>query len=167
MVNQINADSGIRRRSQTLRDLVLPDASQQCRATNRPNAGRSRRDVPRGRRRRRGRPHHRACGTDRAERDGRRPGHDQRDARCSPIGAAGNSCTERRFRRASQSGGVAAPDQKTAIVTGASRGIGAAIAERLARYGFTVVINYAGSAAPAEASTQGRNGGGEVTASAS
>lgn len=40
---------------------------------------------------------------------------------------------------------------KVAIVTGGSRGIGAAIAERLAGDGFTVVINYAGGAAEAEA----------------
>ncbi len=41
--------------------------------------------------------------------------------------------------------------KKVAIVTGASRGIGATVAERLARDGFAVIINYSGDAAPAEA----------------
>ena len=39
---------------------------------------------------------------------------------------------------------------KVAIVTGASRGIGASIAQRLARDGSAVVVNYAGSAQAAE-----------------
>ena len=40
---------------------------------------------------------------------------------------------------------------KCAIITGASGGIGGAIAKRLAKDGFSVVVNYAGKPAPADA----------------
>jgi 3-oxoacyl-[acyl-carrier protein] reductase len=58
--------------------------------------------------------------------------------------------------------------RKAAIITGAARGIGAAIARRLASDGFGIVINYAGSADQAEALADEieKDGGRSITAQA-
>jgi len=54
---------------------------------------------------------------------------------------------------------------KTAIVTGASRGIGRSIAKRLAIDGFSVVVNYAGNVKEAEAAVNEiKSAGGDAVA---
>jgi len=54
---------------------------------------------------------------------------------------------------------------KTAIVTGASRGIGRSIANRLAKDSFSVVVNYAGNSAQAQAAVDEiRTAGGDAIA---
>jgi len=56
-----------------------------------------------------------------------------------------------------------ATTERTAIITGASRGIGAAIARRLGGEGFAVIVNFAGNAAAADEVTEAiRSSGGKA-----
>jgi NAD(P)-dependent dehydrogenase (short-subunit alcohol dehydrogenase family) len=55
---------------------------------------------------------------------------------------------------------AAVQDKGTAIVTGASRGIGAAISRRLASDGYAVIVNYAADASGADSVVSAINGAG-------
>jgi len=55
------------------------------------------------------------------------------------------------FNYTTVKGDTMSEHQNSVIVTGASRGIGAAVARRLSLDGFAVVVNYAANVAPAEA----------------
>lgn len=57
---------------------------------------------------------------------------------------------------------MAAPAPQVLIVTGGSRGIGAAVALRAARAGYAVVVNYSADAAGAGATVEGITAGGGV-----